>query len=208
MTARRAAQYGWAPDDREALLERAHRHVQRAIDLAPRDPDAHYTLALVTLMRREPVRSEAALRHCLLLSPSYAPAHGLLGLVRSHLGFPEEAEDHVGRAFALSPHEPLRAIWYWVLVNAALELDDSTAALVHAQRGMAVNTEFATLYVAAAVAAWRLGDQALASAYVRHLVDATAFSSIAAARDRLAATDSRGYGTRLVADLAAAGLPE
>ena len=203
----RAAQYGWLPGDPWALLEQAHDRAQKAIELAPRDPDAHYTLALIANLRRLPMLAEAALANCLSLCPSYAPGHGLLGLVRAHLGFPEETGEHVGRAFALSPREPLRAIWYWALANSALLLEDNETALAQVQRGLAINEQFTTLHVGGAVAAHRLGRDALARAFVERLVTTTAFPTVSAVRDRLPGATAPGHGPRLLADLAAAGLP-
>jgi len=101
------SQYHWHRRSRSELLTDALQHSQRAIDLAPRDPDPYYTVALIThLLPGETARAEAALRHCLVLNPSYAPAHGLLAIVRTVQGL------CAGSRRALRPRlcaEPARA---------------------------------------------------------------------------------------------------
>ncbi len=204
----RAAQYAWHRRARGDLLRDALQHAGQAIERDPRDPEPHYTVALCTFSLGEPLRAEAALRHCLGLSPSYAPALGLLGLVRTMLGHPEEAADWSARAFALSPHEPLRAIWHWSDAWASLERGDDAAALRHAHLGMTANPDFPSCHLAAAVAAHRLGDAALAARCVDFLRDSTAFSSIEGIQRNLPLVRMSRHGDRALADLRAVGLPE
>ncbi|WP_326539530.1 winged helix-turn-helix domain-containing protein [Pseudorhodoferax sp.] len=203
----RAAQYAWHRRPRDELLHDALQHAGRAIDLDPRDPEPHYTFALCSMTLGEPQRAEAALRHCIGLSPSYAPAHGLMGLVCTMLGRPEETSALCARAFALSPHEPLRVIWHWSEAWAALALDDSQAALQHAQRGMTANPDFPSCHLVAAVAAHRLGDAATAARCIAVLRRNPAFASTEAIVRNLPLVPLARGGARVLADLQAAGLP-
>jgi DNA-binding winged helix-turn-helix (wHTH) protein/tetratricopeptide (TPR) repeat protein len=204
----RAAQYAWHRRARGDLLQDALQHAGQAIERDPRDPEPPYTVALCTFSLGEPLRAEAALRHCLGLSPSYAPAYGLMGLVRTMLGHPEEAAAWSARAFALSPHEPLRAIWHWSEAWASLELDDAASALLHAQRGMTANPDFPSCHLAAAVASHRLGDATLTARCIRFLRDSTVFSSIEGIQRNLPLVQLSRHGGRVLADLRAVGLPE
>jgi DNA-binding winged helix-turn-helix (wHTH) protein/tetratricopeptide (TPR) repeat protein len=204
----RAAQYGWRPDDRDELLSAALDHAQRAIDLSPRNPDPYYTLALATFLAGDLNRSEAALRHCIGLNASYAPAHALLGLVRTVLGFPEEADALCERSFALSPYEPLRAIWHWIAAWAAILLHRYDRALEQAQRGIAANPHFPTCYLAGTIAARRLGKAELAASYAQALGRSPTFGSLADLAENAVALRFAPQRDSYLADLAAAGLPE
>lgn len=188
----RRAQFGWSPsDDPQEPLRTAQAHAERAIELGVREPDAHYVGALVAYSLGETARAEEALRHCLRLSASHAPACGLLALIRTRRGHPEEADALCARAFALSPREPLRAVWHLARAWAALALHDPATALEASQRAMAVNPDFATCYITGAAAAQALGQHQLAQRWVGHLTKRTAFSSLHAVRHRLpAATEA------------------
>ena len=204
----RAAQYGWRPGGRDELLAAALDHAQRAIDLSPRNPDPYYTLSLATFLAGDLNRAEAALRHCIGLNASYAPAHALLGLVRTVLGFPEEAAALCERSFALSPYEPLRAIWHWIAAWAAVLLGNYDQALEQAQRGIAANPHFPTCYLAGTIAARRLGKVELAASYAQALSRSPTFGSLVDLADNAVALRSAPQRESYLADLAAAGLPE
>ncbi|HEV7328551.1 MAG TPA: winged helix-turn-helix domain-containing protein [Bosea sp. (in: a-proteobacteria)] len=204
----RAAQYGWRPNGRGELLSAALDHAQRAIDLSPRNPDPYYTLALATFLAGDLNRAEAALRHCIGLNASYAPAHALLGLVRAALGFPEDADALCERSFALSPYEPLRAIWHWIAAWAAILLGEYDRALDQAQRGIAANPHFPTCYLAGIIAARRLGQSALAASYAQVLSRSPTFGTVADLAVNAVALRFAPQRDSYFADLAAAGLPE
>ncbi len=203
----RAAQYGWSHQARDVLLSASLDHAQRAIDLAPRNPDPYYTLALTSYLAGDFSRSEAALRHCIELNSSYAPAHALLGLVRSTQGMPEEAWALCDRAFALSPYEPLRAIWHWIKAWAAILLDKDEAALAQAAQGIAANPHFPSCYVAGAIAARRLGRDDVAARYARMLSASPTFGTLEGIANNLTALRMAAGRDDYLAALAAAGLP-
>lgn len=207
----RAGQFGWDGLAEEEARGRAHDHAERAVVLAPSEPDAHYVLALIAYGRGETVRAEEALRQCLRLSASFAPAYGLLALVRTRLGYPEEAPALCDRALALSPREPLRAVWYLALAWSALARKDYAAALDAAQRGMAANPGLPTNYAAGAAAAQALGEKGLAERWVQVLRDRSVFRSVPAFLRRMPVATSPAH-RRQMKDaarlLAQAGLPE
>lgn len=210
----RAGQFGWDGSDgsnEDTARRPAHDHAERAVVLAPNEPDAHYVLALIAYGGGETVRAEEALRQCLRLSASFAPAYGLLALVRTRLGHPEEAPALCDRALALSPREPLRAVWYLALAWSALAREDYAAALDAAQRGMAVNPGLPTNYAAGAAAAQALGEQALAARWVRVLRERSVFRSVAAFHRRMPVATAAAHRRQMQAAarlLAQAGLPE
>ncbi|GAA0765878.1 winged helix-turn-helix domain-containing protein [Ideonella azotifigens] len=206
----RAAQFGWDDTPREQLLACALAQAEAALQHGPQEPDAHYVHALIAYSQGETARAEEGLRHCLRLSNSHAPAHGLLALIRTRRGHPQETAALCERAFALSPREPLRVVWHLALAWAALAMADFPAALEASQQAMAVNAEFATAYLTGTAAAQQLGATALVQRWVTFLRERSAFDSLAAVQARLPpATEPahRQQMVQLLALLRAAGLP-
>ncbi|CAN5631726.1 hypothetical protein BH09PSE5_BH09PSE5_46400 [soil metagenome] len=204
----RAVQFDWQEEHPDTVLADAVAHAERATALSPSDPDAHYTLGLVLFIAGELVRGQASLRHCLEISASYAPAYGLLALVVNAEGHPEQAFDLAARALALSPREPLRAIWHWGEACAASMLGREEDALAYASRGIAANPAFPPCYLAAVVAARRLGREDEAARFVS-VLRTTAFSSVERVRERMhTLTRVEPWGSAFLAELLAAGLSE
>lgn len=203
----RAAQYDWRAGDYRTLLLQGIAHAEHATALAPDDPDAHYTLGLGLFTTGEYARAEASLKHCLQISASYAPAYGLLALVGTASGRPEAAFELCERALALSPREPLRAIWHWGQACASSMLERHDDALSHAAQGIAANPAFPSCYLAAAAAAIRLGLRQQAERYVSAALP-TAFRSAERLRQRIPALKVEPWATAFLADLHSAGLPE
>lgn len=207
----RAGQFGWDGLNEGEGRDRAHDHAERAIMLAPNEPDAHYVLALIAYGRGETVRAEEALHQCLRLSASFAPAYGLLALVRTRLGHPEEAPALCDRALALSPREPLRAVWHLALAWSALARRDYEAALDAAQRGMAANPGLPTNYAAGAAAAQALGLSDLAARWVQLLRERSVFRSVPAFFRRMPVATTPAHRRQMQEAarwLAQAGLPD
>lgn len=205
----RESQFGWDDAAPQSLREQALAYAERAVALDEREPDAHYVLGLVSHSMGQTTRAEECLRHCLRLSGSHAPAHGLLALVRTRRGHPEDAGALCARAFALSPREPLRVVWYLALAWANLALHDYRSAFEASQQGMAVNPDFGTLYLTGAAAAQQLGLVEEARSWVTFLRERTVFNSLLAVRERLAPARSAVHHEQMdqvVALLAAAGL--
>jgi TolB-like protein len=208
----RAGQYRWSDEPRDEQLARALSEAERATALDPRDPDAHYVLALAALhYRGHRQRATECLRNCLRLSSSYAPAYGLLAHSLERHGRHEEARAYCDKAFELSPLEPLRVIWHYVRAEASLATGDPAAALEESQRGMAVNPGYAQLYVTGIAAAWRLGQAEQAQEWVTTLRQHPAYCSLEAIRVTTARTfDPAAIGQldQVLETLREAGLPE
>jgi tetratricopeptide (TPR) repeat protein len=208
----RAGNYRWSDEPRDEQLARAVAEGERAVALDPRDPDAHYVLALAARhYRGQRQRADEALRHCLRLSSSYAPAYGLLAMSIERHGRHDEARAYCDKAFELSPLEPLRVIWHFVRAEASLATGDPQDALQEAQRGMAVNPSYGQLYMVGAVAALRLGALEQAHEWVITLRKHPAFCSLEAVRVTLTPTfDPAAIGQleQLLQSLHEAGLPE
>ena len=208
----RAGNYRWSDEPRDEQLARSLSEAERAVALDPRDPDAFYVLSLAARhYRGQRQRADEALRHCLRLSSSYAPAYGLLAQSLERQGRHDEARAFCDRAFEMSPLEPLRVIWHFVRAEASLATGDPQAALHEAQRGMAVNPSYGQLYLVGAIASWRLGARDQAREWIGTLREHPAFCSLAAARTTLANTFEPaciGQMERLLETLGEAGLPQ
>lgn len=205
----RESQFGWGEAPPATLRQLALEHAERAVSLDQRDPDAHYVLALVGYSLGQTARAEECLRHCLRLSGSHAPAHGLLALIRTRRGHPQDAAALCARAFALSPREPLRVVWYLALAWANLALQDYRAAFEASQQAMAVNPDFGTAYLTGAAAAQQLGATEEAHAWVALLRERTVFNSLRAVQERLPPAREPAHQAQmaqLLALLADAGL--
>ena len=207
----RAGHYRWSDEPRDEQLARALAEAERAVALDPRDPDAHYVLSLAARSYRgQRQRSDEALRHCLRLSSSYAPAYGLLAQSSNRHGRHDEARAYCQKAFDLSPLEPLRVIWHFARAEASLATNDPQGALEDAQRGMAVNPDYAQVYLAGIAAAWRLGAVEQAQEWVATLRQHPAFCSLEAIRVTLVRTFDPaciGQLEQLLDTLREAGLP-
>jgi tetratricopeptide (TPR) repeat protein len=122
----------------------------------------------------------------------------------------DEARSYCDKAFELSPLEPLRVIWHFVRAEASLATGDPQSALHEAQRGMAVNPSYGQLYLAGAVAAWRLGAVEQAHEWIAALRQHPAFCSLEAVRVTLVRTYDPtciGQMEQLLDTLREAGLP-
>jgi DNA-binding winged helix-turn-helix (wHTH) protein/TolB-like protein len=203
----RAVQFDWQDDIPDVRMTDAVAHAERATALSPSDPDAHYTLGLALFNADDLVRAEASLRHCLEISASYAPAYGLLALHANAGGHPEQAFELCARALALSPREPLRAIWHWGQACASSMLGREEDALAYAARGIAANPAFPNCYLIAAVAARRLGRKQEAARFVS-VLRTTALRSIESTRTRVPSLRVEPWASDFLRDLQDAGLPE
>jgi DNA-binding winged helix-turn-helix (wHTH) protein/tetratricopeptide (TPR) repeat protein len=207
----RAGMYGWSDELRDEQLARSLAEAERAVMLDPRDPDAHYVLALAARhYHGQRQRASEALRHCLRLSSSYAPAYGNLALSFVRPGQYDEALAYCDKAFELSPLEPLRVIWHFVRAQVHLATSDPLKALDEAQRGMVINPNFGQLLLVGAIAAWRLGAVEQAHEWIAVLLKHPAYCSLVAVRTTMAKTYDPAYIgqlERLLDTLREAGLP-
>lgn len=108
----RAAQYGWNGVSRGAGLKRAQDLAERALDVDPAYADAQFVLAMIHMTNREEALTEAGLLAAVQADPGHAPALGNLGLLRLWQGNYAQTLEQCDHALAISPHEPLRCIWY------------------------------------------------------------------------------------------------
>jgi DNA-binding winged helix-turn-helix (wHTH) protein/tetratricopeptide (TPR) repeat protein len=204
----RAGMYLWSEEPRQSQWSRALAEAERAVALDPRDPDAHYVLSRTCVVHGQRLRAEEALRNCLRLAASYAPAHGVLARLYVRRGLIEEARVHCDRAFALSPLEPLRAIWHAISAEIYLVKGEPQGAFEEAQRAMAINPDYVESYLFGIASAWLLGKSQQAHDWVLELRKHKAYGSLAAVRAVMVPSIDPSQCEELLSLLRKAGLPE
>jgi adenylate cyclase len=165
----RAAQFGWSDVAADQLLDQAIAAGERAIERDPRDADAFYVLAFALRVHGDIARASSLLQTAVTLNPNHAPSHAALGLHRILNGDPDGAHSHVARALALSPLDPLRAIWFQQDGIAYLLSGDNANGLSKMQEAIAANPLYPNPYLYSAAALVGLDRRAEAEvAFRRH----------------------------------------
>jgi len=100
-----AARYGWW-GTREAELARAEAYARAALDLDPRNGEAHLVLALVNLIQHRHDEAVSLVRQALELAPGSADIANFACQVLCYSGLAAEALPHVERSFRLCPVYP------------------------------------------------------------------------------------------------------
>lgn len=165
----RAAQFNWSDREPHDLLKEAIAAGERAIQLHAKDADALYVLAYATRASGDIQRAGSLLKTAVALNANHAPSHAALGLDRILNGDPAGAHALIERALALSPLDPLRAIWLHHDGLAYLLQGDDAAGLRRLQASIAANPLFPNAHLYAAAALYGLGRRAEAkNAFQRH----------------------------------------
>lgn len=153
----RAATYGWGMSRSDAIrwgIEAG----ERSVNLDPKNADAVYALGFIYYAAGNTKKSLELMRQCIELNRNHAPAYFFSGVNLIRLGKAREAIMWVERAFALSPRDPLRAVWHAVIGRAQVILGDNRQAIETAQKGVAANRKHAHNYAVLASAYAHLGE--------------------------------------------------
>lgn len=206
----RGATFGWINDSMHDGLRRAVEYAQRAIGIDAGTADAHYVMGQSMNGLDDLENAQAAHQTCIELNASHAPAYAALGQVRMFLGYPEETAAFCARAFALSPHEPLRAIWLRSRGLAALFLGDALAASDDAYAAININPSYASAYVLLAAAQVRLGRPTVAAEALAKLPAISGYRTLGDVKHALARPRHERYSKfleEMLNNLRDAGLP-
>jgi TolB-like protein/Tfp pilus assembly protein PilF len=128
----------------------------KALSLAPDHARAHSALAGAYIFTRRAAQGLPVCEHALALDRNLAHAHALIGMAKSLIGRPHEAEGHIQEALRLSPRDPWANIWlHWDGV-ASIVLGLWERAVVSYRRSIEVNRNFHTAHFLLAAALARL----------------------------------------------------
>ena len=114
--------------------------------------------------RGEHALAVAPLEEAISRNPSFAPAHALLAQTLVLAGRPEEGLARIRHAQRLGPGAFVAG-----LAVVHFLRHEPREALVHAERAVALNPDYAFARVVATACAWELGDRALAQEHARAL---------------------------------------
>jgi TolB-like protein/class 3 adenylate cyclase len=156
----------YATDERVAHLTAAEAAVTKALTLAPNDARAHCVLGWIYTASNRPALGIAESQRAIVLDRNMAPSYACIGWAKPMLGRAEETEDHIARAFRLSPRDPLGYVWCYIAGVAKLSLGCDEEAVAWLQRSIETNQNYpiARFTLAAALAHAGKVDDARATA--------------------------------------------
>jgi len=121
---------------REKDLKNARKHLERALKMAPGNPDVHYLLALMYVELNDPKQAKSSLEKALSLYPEHVQALTTLGEILSR------EEDYAGAARALEKAltlEPDKWRAHALLAIALYHERDFEKARIHVERALELN---------------------------------------------------------------------
>ena len=156
-----AAYLSWT-DHPEANYAEAIELGQRAVELDPRYPNAHFALALVSMWTGRSDVAEAEFEQAINLNANFAAAHAVLGVVLTFRGHPEAGLASIERGIRLSPKDPRLFIWLAGLAAAHYQLRHYSEAVEIGRRSWTLNHNYFTglSYVVAGLAQLGKTDEA------------------------------------------------
>lgn len=124
---RSAAVFGWHGLSEEEGLEKGFAAAQKALEIAPDDPDVHYVLARLYTETDEREEAMAAYNKAIEMNPSASNYLAGSASVMLNVGRAEEAIERLKQAMGIDPfHEP----WlHWQMGWALWEIEDCEGAL-------------------------------------------------------------------------------
>ena len=205
----RASAYRWGFSRAEAL-RLGIAAGEKAIALDAKSADAHYALGFNYTLAGEIQKSQGLMRQVIEINRNHAPAYFFYGQNLIRLGRPRDAIPWIERAFALSPRDPLRAIFYSGLARARIAMGEDALAIEAARQGIAANRDHAHNHAVLTAALAHLGRLDEAKAALREFQRVQPGITIARYRRAQTANEPVAVKTyaRLMAGLAKAGLPE
>ncbi len=126
----------WATRGSEGDIREVRQMAQKAIIADYDDARGHMLAGITECWLKQPLRSEAHLRHAIELNPSLVLAHAQLGDSRLLRGDPDAALSSLNLAMRLSPNDQHLFFFHGELAIASLMLADYDVALEHAEASL------------------------------------------------------------------------
>lgn len=206
----RAAVYGWGENSRADAIRDGIAAGEQSLALDPKNADAVYALGFVYFAAGETTRAREFMLQCIALNRNHAPGYFFFAVILMRLGYPTEAIESIERAFALSPRDPLRSVWYGVLARAQITLNEDALAIETAHKGLAANPNHAHNYEVLASALAHLDRIDEAHAALEEWEQRQPGITISRYQKDVVGNDPKALNTyaRLISGLRKAGLPD
>jgi len=203
----RAATYGWETS-REDAVRKGITAGEKSLALDHKNADTVYALGFLYYRTGDTRKSLEMMRQCIELNRNHAPAYFFSGINLIRLGKPREAILWVKRAFALSPRDPLRSVWYGTIGRAQVAIGEDAQAVETSRKGIAANPNHPHNYSVRASAFAHLGRMDDAKAALAKLKQVQPGITLSRVRATVAANDPVALKTykRLLDGLREAGL--
>ena len=205
----RASAYRWGFSRADAL-RLGIAAGEKAIALDPKNADALYALGFNYTLAGEIQKSQGLMRQVIEINRNHAPAYFFYGQNLIRLGQPRDAISWIELAFALSPRDPLRSIFYSGIARARIAMGEDALAIEAARQGIAANRDHAHNHAVLTAALAHLGRMDEAKAALREFQRVQPGITVARYRQAQTANEPVAVKTnaRLMTGLAKAGLPE
>jgi class 3 adenylate cyclase/TolB-like protein len=205
----RAATYGWGIARADAI-RLGIAAGEKAIALDPKNADALYGLGFLYTIAGDAPKSQGLMRQVIEINRNHAPAYFFYGQNLVRLGQPRDAIPWIERAFALSPRDPLRSVFYSAIARARIAAGEDTLAVEAARQGIAANRDHAHNHAVLTAALAHLGRMDEAKAALAEFLRVQPGITVARYRRNVTSNEPVAVKTyaRLMAGLAKAGLPE
>jgi adenylate cyclase len=205
----RAATYGWGFPRAEAI-RLGIAAGEKAIALDPKNADALYGLGFLYTIAGDVPKSQGLMRQVIEINRNHAPAYFFYGQNLVRLGQPRDAIAWIERAFALSPRDPLRSVFYSGIARARIAAGEDALAIEAARQGIAANRDHAHNHAVLTAALAHLGRMDEAKAALAEFLRVQPGITVARYRRNVTSNEPVAVKTyaRLMAGLAKAGLPE
>lgn len=204
----RAATYGWGMT-RETAIAAGRSAAEQALAQDPKNADALYGYGFLNYLDGKTSVSLEQMREVIALNRHHAPAYFFIGVNLVRQGYPQQAIVSIEQAFALSPRDPLRSVWYGMIGRAQVLLGQDADAIDTALKGIAANAAHAHNYSVLASGYAHLGQHDRARAALGEFLDRQPDITLDAYRRDIASDDPvslKAY-QRFVDGLRLAGLP-
>jgi tetratricopeptide (TPR) repeat protein len=136
-----AANVGWVSDPDETRMAALH-FAEQVVEIAPRDPNAHFALGLAYQNLSRPADAAERYQRAIQLNPSHASAHANLGFVYCFLNRPDEGLPEIELAMRLSPSDPRRFLWIPSIAVSHYLAGRHRAALAAANEALRINPSY------------------------------------------------------------------
>jgi TolB-like protein/class 3 adenylate cyclase len=157
---------GFQTDDWAALLASAEMTLTKALSQAPNHAFAHLALGVVQSTTNRVAQGVAEYERALALDRNLADAYALIGETKIYMGRGAETEDHVEKAFRLSPRDNFVSNWLLIIGHAKLHLTAEAEAVSWFRRSIDASRNYPMAHFLLAAALALLGslDEARAAA--------------------------------------------